>query len=522
MVAEISSSEGIFQHRWPSVRGLVTPVSARDLPGGRKLLLFDTGKALFLSEKLKAIGGFQDSKALEICGKVLRILTDLQSAGMICGYLGPEMFLLDGSELSLVAGRRGVPVSSFTPAELGRSRPSDPRSDVSALGSLMFRLIAGTDEREKQLHAWTRLDPPFQKAIQKMVAADPVNRPGSLRAVSEIFRELSEVKPQSAPQEAEPVRHTESFVRKKPEKKVTSRNMKPWYIGIPAVLALAYLAFRFSGLPDDGAAPVQENPQDTATVQDTVPQVSPWVEDTLETVQPVAGHGELLLADTARVWVTNCTGSPDAENRFRAGPLSGFSYVYLLTGTSNRRTSVITVRRTSARGDYSSSDLWRTALEVAGTDTAFSVRPVDLTIMLGTDLRYSGVNAHFLPLPAGAPSDTLFVDVVNHGIQYTLDGLGAASYVGGILEGRSCSIGGTVYTISVTDIRDADSFNEEIGIPEILEETIFIHNPGNSAAATLEQLIRQYVQALPLQGGYPVETVPVPDIHVLLGENCAI
>jgi len=522
LVAEISSSDGVFQHRWPSVRGLVTPVSARDLPGGRKLLLFDTGNAFFLCEKLREIGGYQEAKALEVGSKVLKILTDLQSAGMICGYLGPEMFLLDGGDLFLLAGRRGVPVSPFTPQEVGGSRPSDPRSDVSALGSLVFRLIAGTDEREPQLKAWERLSSPIQKLIQKMVAADPVHRPGSLKKVSEAFDGLFTEESQTQSKENTPVQHTESFVRKRTGNKGGSSNRKLWYIGVPIVIVLAYLMFRFSGLPGDNPVSEPVVLPDTASFVDTFDAPSPWVEDTLTAVQPPAEQNDLQLVDTARVWVTNCTGSPDAESRYRADPLGDFSYVYMLTGTSRRRTSLITVRREDSTEQYSRSELWQTALQIAGTDTAFTVKPVDLTIMLGTDLRYAGVNAHFLPLPDGVPSDTLYVDVVNHGIQYSLEGLGAATYVGRILDGRSCTIGETVYLISVTDIRDADTFNEEIGIPESLEETIFLYHPGNTAAETLEELVRQYIQALPLQGGFPVETVPVPDLHVLLGENCRI
>ena len=245
LVAEISSSEGVFQHRWPSVRGLITPVSARDLPGGRKLLLFDIGESLFLCEKLREIGGYQESIALQVGSKVLKILTDLQSAGMICGYLGPEMFLVDGGTLFLLAGRRGVPVSPFTPREVGRSRPSDPRSDVSAIGSLLFRLIAGTDEREPQLRAWEKLSPALQKAIQKMVSADPVDRPGSLKEVSAVFDELSAEGSQTSPADSAPVQHTESFVRKRTGNKGGSSNRKLWYIGVPIVIALAYLMFRF-------------------------------------------------------------------------------------------------------------------------------------------------------------------------------------------------------------------------------------------------------------------------------------
>jgi hypothetical protein len=88
-----------------------------------------------------------------------------------------------------------------------------------------------------------------------------------------------------------------------------------------------------------------------------------------------------------------------------------------------------------------------------------------------------------------------------------------------MLDGRACTIHGTEYILSVVDIRDADRYNEEVGIPRNLSETVFIHNPGNAPAGELELLIRQYFQALPRQGSYPVETVPVPDISVFLGSQ---
>lgn len=519
LVAEISSSDGIFQHRWPSVRGLRTPISARDIPGGKKLLLFDCGSSVFLCESIQSNGGFSEQRALELVRMALRIVTDLQSAGMICGYLGPEMFVQENSELVLLAGRRGVPDSSFTPPEVGPSRPSDPRSDVSAVGSLLFRLIAGTDDRERQLQAWNRLNEPFQKAVQEMVAADPVNRPGSLRAVAARIDELLEGGGEEHDQENVEIVHSEGFVKKTHSGKEGSSGRKFWYIAAPLILIVAYLVFRFSGPPaEDYSSTQPDSPPDSIEFQETVEVTSPWTEDTVSAVPSEQLNTDILLADTARVWVTNCTGTPNVENQFRAGPLSDFSYVYLLTGTSRRRTSLITVRRHNPLLPRASSELWHTAESIFGSDTSFSLKPVDLTIMLGTDLSFAGINSHFLSSPS-APAGTLYTDVVNHGIQYTLDGVGAATYIGQILNGRSCTIDGTEYVISVIDIRDADRFNAEIGIPEVLQETIFLHNPANIPAGTLEQLVRQYVQALPLQGSFPVENVPVPDLHLLIGNS---
>lgn len=511
MIAEISSSQGIFQHRWPSVRGLVTPASARDLPGGRKLLLFQGGDGRFICEKLASTGGMSHTRALDLALKVLRIVTDLQAAGMICGYLGPEMFLLQGETLQLLAGRRGVPITPFTPPEVGGSRPSDPRSDVSALGSFLFRLIAGTDDREEQVAEWKKLPPAYQSAIQRMAAADPVNRPGSLGKAGELLESLKA--PAGTQEEPPPLPHTESFLRKKEAARVSKPWFSRWYFWLPVLLLAAYLVFRYSAPPETEPVIIPD--------PDTLETVSPWVEDTLPEPPPPLETG-LLLQDTARVWITNCSGVADRENQLRSGPFRDYSLVYTQAGTTRRTSSIITVRRSSPAGGPGYQALWDKAIEIAGEDTSFTVRPVDLTMMLGTDLRYAGVNAHFLPLPAEPPGDTLYIDVVNHGIQYALDGLGAATYAGRILDGRSCVLEGASYLIKVVDVRDADGFNREIGIPEVLEETLFLRHGNAAEAQALEQLVRQYVQALPLQGTRNMSDIPVPHLHLLIGSSADI
>ena len=120
------------------------------------------------------------------------------------------------------------------------------------------------------------------------------------------------------------------------------------------------------------------------------------------------------------------------------------------------------------------------------------------------------------------PGDTLYIDVVNHGIQYALDGLGAATYAGRILDGRSCVLEGASYLIKVVDVRDADGFNREIGIPAVLEETLFLRHGNAAEAQALEQLVRQYVQALPLQGTRNMSDIPVPHLHLLIGSSADI
>lgn len=518
MVAEISPVTDVPQHRWPSVKGLIMPVAVRDLPGSRKLLLFDAAEMKFLWEAMGASGGFSEERALDLIGKALSIVTGLQASGMVCGYLGPEMFLLSGNDVFLLAGRRGVPVSPFTAPEVGNSRPSDPRSDVWAIGSLLFRIMAGTDDASKQREAWNNLSSPLKSAIMKMVSVDPVDRPVSLREVRNILRRLSSKEAAGTPGKPEaPVVNSEGFIRKTSSGGGSSMKARYWYIAAPLILAAAFLVFRFSGPPSDAVvSPGEPGEADSVFFHEEPEAVSPWAEDTLEEVS--ATQPPHLLEDTVTIWVSNCSGEEGLENQFRADPLGRFSFVYPLTGSSQRRTSLVLVRRADPSTDPRETDIWRLAGEIASTDTAFTVRPVDLTIMLGTDLSYADVNAHLFRSPAG-PADTLFVDVVNHGIQYLLGGTTAAAYTGGMLHGRACTIGGTEYILSVEDIRDAHRYDEEVGIPRNLNETIFMHNPGNHIAAELEVLIRQYFQALPGQGGYPRESIPVPDISIFLGSQ---
>lgn len=516
LVAEISSASGMFQHRWPSVRGLLTPVSGRDLPGGKRLLLFDTGEYKFLTEQIASIKGFSQDRALKICTLVLRIVTDLQAAGMICGYLGPEMFLSSGKEILLLAGRRGVPASPFTPPELGRTRPSDPRSDVSAIGSLLFRLIAGTDIREDQLKAWNRLSSPVQQAVQDMVAADPVKRPSGLKVVESIFQGLADEPEDTVLQEkdhSDPLPASDSFVKEDSKVSEESIFKKYWYYAIPLILILAYLVFRFSSLPEiSESVPEEVTPADTVIwVPDEV--TSPWVEETPDQEADTVSTAN-LVEDTAVVWISNCTGADGVENEFRAEAASSYSFVYPLVGTTGRRTSVILVRRDDPLEPVMSGELGRAASLLI--DSTYTVKPVDVTMMLGLDLSYAGLNLQFLRTPQ-APAGTLYVDIVNHGIQYSLDGLGAATWAAGKLEGKACVIQDIEYLIAVSDIRDADRFNEEIGIPEVLDHTMFLYNERHPAANEFESLVRQYMQALPTSAPAETDEVPVPDLHILIG-----
>lgn len=508
LIAEISETSSVYQHRWPSVEGLIEPVSARDLPGHRKLLLFDIGDGRFLCEIIAAIGRYSSEKAINITKMVLHIVSDLQAAGMICGYIGPEMFIHQGSSTLMIAGRRGIPTSSFTAPEIQSSRPSDPRSDVLAIGSFLFRLAAGTDNREKQLLAWQELNPALQIAIQKMVATSPVNRPNGLRAVQSILDNLTAENFTETDREL--IADDSGFVRSEKKPDVSSKPKKLyWIVGSVVLLALAYIALISSNPPPDTPIPVEH-----VTVDEPEEVASPWAEDTLPVLEIETSSIAVLFEDTAKVWISNCTGISDVELEFRAGAVSQFSYVYTLSGTTNRQSSLILARRSDPTVPLIETLIGQAAYQIA--DTLFTVRTVDLTIMLGTDLNYPGVNSQFLHEPV-APAGTLFVDVVNHGIQYTLENMGAATWTAGRIDGKSCEIDGAEWLIAISDIRDADKFCEEVGVPELLNETLFLYRESNLSAGSLETLLRQYFQPLPDSSEFPVETIPIPDIHILIG-----
>ncbi len=513
LLAEVSDTSGVYQHRWPSVGGLIQPVSSRDLPGQQKLVLFDIGSDIVLCEEINTVGRFTLGKAVDITGMALGIVSDLQAAGMICGYIGPEMFVLHDSSILMLAGRRGIPESPFTAPEVQSSRPSDPRSDVSAIGSFLFRLVAGTDEREKQLQIWQELSPGMQTAIQDMVAVSPVNRPNGLKAVQSILSNLAMKGKEEA--DKEPVHSGQAFVKQKERTASTGSKKKLfWILGSVAVIVLGYFAITSSALPPDldletEIVPAEETPAEEVEV------VSPWV-DTLPEEETILPDVSAPLEDSAIVWISNSSGVPDLEQSFRAGSVSRYSYVYPLTGTTNRQSSLILARRSDPSVPLREMPLGQGVYQIA--DTSFVVKSVDLTILLGTDLNYSGINSQFLQQPE-APAGTLFVDIVNHGIQYSLDGMGAATWTADRIDGKACSIEGTEWLISVTDIRDADRFSEEIGIPEVLDETLFLFKPDNLQAGTLETLLRQYFQPLPGEAEFSLEAIPISDIHILIGST---
>lgn len=513
LVVEITSAGSGFVHSWPSSTHLVPPVEARNLPGELRLLVFDTGNARFLIEDIHE-RPFNPREASEVLGRTAEALAGLQASGVVAGYTGPESLLRESSgRVVMLAGRRGVPSGPFTPPETAGRRPSDPRSDVFSLGTLYLRLLAGSDDRETLVETWNRLDPSMVRHLSALLEQDPQNRPsGVIQAASRLASGFGQqASPPSGPEAGQPAFRRE--IPASPPRRKRSVNRLSKTKLLYACLAAVVLAVLFILKPWDRP----EQPANTAP-ETRFNSVTP---DSAQQSPPdtVAAGAEVhipSLEDSAVVWISNGTGTEGVESAFRSGAAGAYSFVYPSRGATRRRTSLVLVRRETPRTELSQSVFYPAALGFSSQDSTMAVKPTDITILLGTDLYHPGINQSLLRTP-DAPGDTLFLDIANHGIQYTLEGMGAASWMASKLDGKEITVDGTDWILSVSDIRDGDLWNDEIGIPAVLEGTMFLYRPGSAEGPLIESALRGVFQALPSSVQELAQPVPVPDIHVLLG-----
>ncbi|MFO7627274.1 MAG: hypothetical protein R6V62_08460 [Candidatus Fermentibacteraceae bacterium] len=513
LVAEVTSAGSGFVHSWPSSTHLVPPIEARNLPGELRLLVFDAGSARFLIEDIHE-RPFNPGEASEVLGKAAEALAGLEASGVVAGYVGPESLLRESSgRVVMLAGRRGVPSGPFTPPETIGRRPSDPRSDVFSLGTLYLRLLAGSDDRDTLVEAWNRLDPATVRHLSSLLEQDPLNRPsGVIQAAAKLASTFGSQAPElTGPENGQPgFRREVPSSSPRPKRKGTRLPGKRLRVAGLAVAAVAVLLLaqpwkrpeapenpdpepRFNSVPHDST---QQSPPDTVAASVSVDQPS--------------------LEDSAVVWVSNGTGTEGVESAFRSGAAGAYSFVYPSRGATRRRTSLVLVRRENPDTQLSQSVFYPAAMRFASQDSAMGVKPTDITVLLGTDLYHPGINQARLTTPTAA-GDTLFVDIANHGIQYTLEGMGAASWMASKLNGKAITIDGTQWILGVSDIRDGDLWNDEIGIPAVLDGTMFLYKPGSTMGPQIEAALRGVFQALPSAVQGQPQAVPVPDIHVLLG-----
>ncbi len=507
MLAEISVgySGGIPPSRWPRVSGVLHADSEMfpTAVEGARILLFSIpkGSEVYL-EKIRRGGALSEIDAINVGRRMLGILRRLHDAGYRAGYLGPENVLVTpAGDHYILAGARGIPDTPFSPPEAVGSRAHDPRSDVYALGLLMFRLIAGSDAPSVQVDAWNKLSEGMLRLLEGMISPEVDDRYANLVILS---RKMSTVKPEVRKGFSE--KETEHGRSSRKKEKKTS----PWVwivivFGITAALAAAWLVF-------GAGRKAEETP---SVVETTIPEVPADTSEAgcrpADTVETAALPVEPVVFEPV-IWVSNCTGMPGVASRFRQGPAADFSSVYACTG-SRRNNSILLARRPEPRGsleDY--AKLSAVAADLVSGDTSMTVLPVDLTILLGDDL--TGGLAPGTGGTSGSPAGTLYVDVVNHGVEGSFNGMGAATWTGSVLENGYLDIDGEKWVVEVVDIRNGDRLNDELGIPRELDSTLFLYKRDVEVLKSAEEEIRRIFR-LPRNDGSSHPPDP-PDLWVLL------
>lgn len=507
MLAEISrgASGVIPPGEWPSASGILHPDSEIH-PAGEsdtRILLFSIphGGELYL-ERIMKDGALPESQAASAGKMLLEILRRLHDAGFRAGYLGPENVLVTPEgDHCILGGARGIPDTPFSPPEAVGTRARDPRSDIYALGLLMFRLIAGSDDRSVQIEAWNSLSDNMMKLLEKMVAPDADDRYPNLMVLSGKLSSVVLVKPEDL--------RTRERCRRNGKKR---RSGFPGWGYWLAALALAAASVVAVGPCGDGGEPDGAAVEDPSAVNDDL-QVDPdtAVSIPVDRTLPVPEN-----ADDPTIWISNCTGRPGSASEFRQGPAAIYSSVYTCTGDP-RNSSVILARRVDPFLPLEEQgSIHDTALDLALEDSSITVHPVDITILLGTDLLDDRVTPGIVT-PYDSPAGTLFVDIANHGVEGVFGGAGAATWTRSVLDGGSLTVEGRQWMVRVVDFRNGDMLNAELGIPEELNSTLFLYRNGQPVLTAAETEIRKAILENTLDGS-PVGVKPAPpDIWVLLG-----
>ncbi len=499
---------------WPPAAGTMRPALDRKESGRRLLLYKDTGGRL-LTEKLGA-GALSEDEAKSVTAALAGTLRNLHTRGFFMGYIGPENVYLqpDGTPL-ILAGARGIPSSPFSAPEVLSSAPVDPRSDIFALGTLMFRLVSGSDDREMQLEAWQKLSTQFTDLMERMVDENPSRRHANLASLIQDLTRSSQPAPPAfrSPARRKAPAPVETVEQRGTERRGTRRRWLPIaaVAGLGLVAALFVLFTPSPGTPSDQGSAVDSLP---APPGDSLPSEDPSLAPDSEDGTPFADPSQTI------VWISNCSGISGAASDFRTGPARDFPVVYPSTGSGTRRSTVFLLRRDDFSLPLTSQFHWRSAVALLASDSTLSATPVDMTILLGRDLSYPGLDRGALSADTTAPAETVFVDVVNQGLQYTLEGSGPATWVAEALEGRRVSLAETRYIIHVVDVRDGDRIpNEETGLPAVLDSTVFLYRSDEGALPEMEGVLRSYFQAIPDEISGPPQGVPIPDIWVVLGHQ---
>ena len=503
MLAEVSEgySGGVHFDDWPEDENILLPdseIDTADEQGARILLFTPPDDAKLYLELLEEGRAFSEKESLAAGKKLLTILRRLHDAGTRVGYLGPENVLAtSGGGQLILGGARGIPDTPFSPPEAVGRTADDPRSDVYALGLLMFRLVAGSDDRQKQIDTWNRLDSGYRDLLEKMVTPEPDKRFPNLTVLSEAMDCVEPAESAGFVKDGEKCRRR--------EKENSGKSYLKLVIPLAAALLVAlYLIIR----PGENGTEHREAPPDTSahvqeeTVEDTV-TVNEQQEVHPAGIEPV-------------IWVSNGTGQAGLATEFRQGPASEYSRVYACTG-SPRSSSILMARRLDPGESLQrQTPLYSIVQQLVRDDTLLTVKPVDITILIGGDL-VDDTAARGILEPPDAPSETLYVDVANHGVQGTYGGAGAATWVRSVINGRSIDIQGEEWLIEVVDFRDGDMLNPELGIPRMLDSTVFMYRDSLPVLLQAEEAMRRtFLENVPEPGETSSLPRP-PDIWVLLG-----
>ncbi len=507
LLAEVSrgDSGGISPGDWPRIPGLLRPdseIHPGDDPATRILLFSIPEDGELLLERLSRVGKLSEEEAVSLGIQILEALKALHAEGSRIGYIGPETVMLDSDGRPLlVAGARGVPDSPFSPPEAVGKCPEDPRSDIFALGLLMFRSIAGSDERQRQVDAWNELSEPLLSLLEQMVQPDTGSRYPNFTALSAGIRNLRSAPPGEGG--GEWVTHSS---RKK------QRRLKPiWYVVF--TIAAAVIAFLAIILPNSGDPGVEDTILPDTLQQVTVDTVIPQLTDTLITEVISAPDIESLTFDPV-IWISNGTGQPGVASEFREGPAASYSSVFKCTA-SPRRISLLLLRRDDPTLQ---SRFLEVAEELTAADSTILTAQVDISILLGADLVNDLIPAGAITYPP-VPAGTLYVDIANHGVSQVFGGAGAATWTRSILNGGCLTLDGESWFISVVDFRDGDLYNAELGIPTTLDSTVFMYREGSELLRSAERELRfallEDSTLTHSSGSLPSP----PDIWVLLGSQ---
>jgi hypothetical protein len=528
---------------WPDVEGLEAPLASRAVEDVR-IGVYALGGRTSLAERI-AGGPMTEEEALRLGAGLVPVLSRLSAANRVLGYIGPESVLLEDGRPVLLAGSRRCPSGPFTAPEASGGRAADPRSAVFALGTLIFRCIAGSDEKEQQIRAWRELTPSTRSLLEEVVGERPEDR---LPSVSIFGREIAarldggEAPPPrraetaASPKEGEASAEDaarrdpaapapESFVRQEaytPRRRRRRRLSLGMVITVAAVLAAAAAAVLLvpEWLAEDDGGPAAPPPDTAETVETADSVAAPVDSSPPQTAEAVTDSSELgAPPGPSVIWVSNRTPDAGAEVDYRTGVLSDYSHVYPFSGGRARESSLLLLRRDDPSAGPGSQLAYADAEAILRLDTTLTLAPVDLTVMVGADLRYDGINPGILRQPSD-PAGTLYVDVVNQGLEFPPDGTTPGHvWLADRIDGRSITVPDHgEWMLSVVDTRWGDrNGNDELPLAWRPESTIFLYREGSEHCRAAEAAIREAVQPFARAVSGPPEGIIVPDIWILAG-----